>query len=89
MYTPGMDSAQSSKNGSNRHAETALEAIGMDSKPMILLCADANKYEDKSIGEFMREIIEQSKKEESGFNDRFLFLMNKSDAIEYRDLSLN
>ena len=82
--TPGMDSAQSSKNGSNRHAETALEAIGMDSKPMILLCADANKYEDKSIGEFMREIIEQSKKEESGFNDRFLFLMNKSDAIEYK-----
>ena len=82
--TPGMDSAQSSKNGNNRHAETALEAIGMDSKPMILLCADANKYEDKSIGEFMREIIEQSKKEESGFNDRFLFLMNKSDAIEYK-----
>lgn len=82
--TPGMDSAQSSQNGSNRHAETALEAIGMDSKPMILLCADANKYEDKSIGEFMREIIEQSKKEESGFNDRFLFLMNKSDAIEYK-----
>ena len=40
--TPGMDSAQSSKNGNNRHAETALEAIGMDSKPMILLCADAN-----------------------------------------------
>lgn len=82
--TPGMDSAQSSNNGSNRHAETALEAIGMDSKPMILLCVDANTYEDKSIGEFVREIIEQSKKEESGFNDRFLFLMNKSDAIEYK-----
>ena len=82
--TPGMDSAQSSKNGSNRHAETALEAIGMDSKPMVILCADANKYQDKSIGEFMREIIEQSKKEESGFNDRFLFLMNKSDLIEYK-----
>ena len=82
--TPGMDSAQSSKNGSNRHAKTALEAIGMDSKPMVILCADANKYQDKSIGEFMREIIEQSKKEESGFNDRFLFLMNKSDLIEYK-----
>lgn len=82
--TPGMDSAQSSEDGANKHAEIALEAISMDSKPMIILCADANYYDNKSIGEFMREIIIQSKEESSGFNDRFLFLMNKSDAISYK-----
>lgn len=82
--TPGMDSAQSSEDGSNKHAEIALEAISMDSKPMIILCVDANKYEDTSIGEFMREIIAQAQEEGSGFNDRFLFLMNKSDSIQYK-----
>ena len=82
--TPGMDSAQSSEDGSNRHAEIALEAISMESKPMIILCADANYYDNKSIGEFMREIISQAKEEGSGFNDRFLFLMNKSDSISYK-----
>lgn len=81
--TPGMDSAQSSEDGTNKHAEIALDAISMESKPMIVLCVDGQKYEDKSIGEFMREIITQSKEEGSGFNDRFLFLMNKSDAIAY------
>jgi GTPase SAR1 family protein len=81
--TPGMDSAQSIEDGSNKHAEIALEAIGMENKPMIILCVDANKYEDKSIGEFMREIVVQAKEEGSGFNDRFLFLMNKSDQIVY------
>ena len=81
--TPGMDSAQSSEDGTNKHAEIALDAISMESKPMIVLCVDANYYDNKSIGEFMREIIVQSK-EDSGFNDRFLFLMNKSDAIAYK-----
>lgn len=84
MDTPGMDSAQSSEGGTNKHAEIALDAISMESKPMIVLCVDGQKYEDKSIGEFMREIITQSKEEGSGFNDRFLFLMNKSDAIAYK-----
>lgn len=82
--TPGMDSAQSSKDGKNTHAEIALEAISMESKPMIILCADANKYEDDSIGEFMREIIAQAKEDGGGFNDRFLFLMNKSDGMIYK-----
>lgn len=82
--TPGMDSAQSSEDGINKHAEIALDAISMESKPMIILCVDGQKYEDTSIGEFMREIIAQAKEEGSGFNDRFLFLMNKSDMIPYK-----
>lgn len=82
--TPGMDSAQSSEDGMNRHAEIALAAISMESKPMIALCVDGPKCEDTSIGEFMREIIAQAKEEGSGFNDRFLFIMNKSDLISYK-----
>lgn len=39
--TPGMDSAQSSENGINKHAEIAMNAISMESKPMIILCVDA------------------------------------------------
>lgn len=83
--TPGMDSAQSIEDGCNKHAALALNAISMDSKPMIILCADANKYEDKSIGEFMKEILLECAQDGSGFNDRFLFLMNKSDSYPYRD----
>ena len=82
--TPGMDSAQSSVGGTNKHAEIALDAISMESKPMIVLCVDAGYYQNKSIGEFMREIIAQSTEDGSGFNDRFLFLMNKSDTIPYK-----
>lgn len=82
--TPGMNSARSIENGVNKHAETALKAISMKSKPMIILCVEAPKYEDTSIGEFMRKIIAHTGKEGSGFNDRFLFLMNKSDTISYR-----
>lgn len=76
--TPGMDSGLS-----KRHAEIALEAITMDSKPMIILCASAGSYENITIGGFLKKIVAQSKEEGSGFNDRFLFLMNMSDNIIY------
>lgn len=83
--TPGMDSAQSiDDHGVNQHARLAQLAITHDnSKPMVVLCADAQKYEDKSIGEFMGDIIQQSVDERGGFNDRFLFLMNKCDSLTY------
>ena len=81
--TPGMDSAQSSYNGENAHRKIALEAIGMETKPMVILCVDAQKVEDVSIGGFMKEIARQVQKDNGGFNDRFLFLMNKCDASKY------
>lgn len=81
--TPGMDSAQSSYNGENAHRKIALEAIGMETKPMMILCVDAQKVEDVSIGGFMKEIARQVQKDNGGFNDRFLFLMNKCDASKY------
>lgn len=83
--TPGMNSAKTSDDGENKHAEISLEAISSDSKPMIILCAEATQYEDESIGEFMKKIIIKSKEDGGGFNDRFLFVMNKSDDIDYNN----
>lgn len=81
--TPGMDSLKSSEDGFNKHAEIALDAISMESKPMIVLCVDGQYYEQESIGGFMRGIIARSQGEKSGFNDRFLFLMNNSENVKY------
>lgn len=80
--TPGMGSAKESSDDTNRHEEIAFDAISDESKPMILLCVEAKNYEDKKIGEFMRSVIANSK-DDGGFNDRYLFLMNQSDAISY------
>ena len=81
--TPGMNSIDTSNDGVNAHAEIALEAISSESKPMIVLCAVATQSQDEKIGIFMKEIIRQSQKDKGGFNDRFLFIMNKSDNIRY------
>ena len=83
--TPGMNSAQSSNDGVNVHEQIALDAIGMDTKPMVVLCVGAKENESKDIGEFMQVITSQSKQDKGGFNDRFLFLMNKSDEPTYRN----
>ena len=82
--TPGMDSARSSSNGENFHEEIALHEISSPMKPMIALCVDSQKYEDKNIGEFMQKIVQQSQSDKGGFTDRFLFIMNKSDAKSYQ-----
>lgn len=83
--TPGMNNAQARIDGINQHAQIAMEAVSMDTRPMVILCLDANYQADEKIGEFMREIICQSEEERGGFNDRFLFLMNKSDTVNYKD----
>lgn len=83
--TPGMNSAQSSNDGVNAHEQIALDAIGMETKPMVVLCVGAKENESKDIGEFMQVITSQSKRDKGGFNDRFLFLMNKSDEPTYRN----
>lgn len=83
--TPGMNSGSTEKNGINEHAKIALEAVSDKNKPMVVLCVD-DGYQDVSIGRFMGQIITQSQKD-SGFNDRFLFLINKSDELEYDNSS--
>ena len=81
--TPGSDSAQSIENGINKHAQLALQMISDKNKPMVVFCTDAKHYEGISIGAFMGEILTHSQGLGSGFNDRFLFIMNKSEEIEY------
>lgn len=82
--TPGMDSSQSSMNGVNLHEQVALDAIEMDTKPMVVMCVKADDADNVSIGGFMQKITRQSEKDKGGFNDRFLFLMNKSDVLKFR-----
>ncbi len=88
--TPGMDSSQSSMNGVNLHEQVALDAIEMDTKPMVVMCIKADDADNVSIGGFMQKITRQSEKDKGGFNDRFLFLMNKSDVLKFkRGVNLN
>lgn len=83
--TPGINSSESIENGQNLHADVALDAITMESKPMIILCADADKEHDDAIGEFMSRIVEQATEDNGGFNDRFLFLLNGCDKRKYQN----
>lgn len=83
--TPGINSASSIENGKNLHADVALDAITMESKPMIIMCADAETEHDDAIGEFMSKIVEQATEDNGGFNDRFLFLLNCCDKRKYQN----
>lgn len=82
--SPGIDSAYSITDGVNVHASVALEAITMDSMPMIVFCASALKEYDTNIGEFMGRIAQQSIDDNGGFNDRFLFVLNRCDDKQYQ-----
>lgn len=61
----------------------ALDAITGGEKEMVIICADAQDYEDESIGDFLWAIHQSSEEEAGDFNDRFLFLLNKCDALIY------
>ncbi len=78
--TPGTDSSEDQE-----HIKIALDAINNDEKDMVIICADAQKYEDVSLGYFLKAINDTAKDEgdKGDFNDRFLFVLNKSDNIKY------
>lgn len=79
--TPGVDSAQSQNGSENEHADTALKAINDKKMPMVIICAKADDYESTAIGNFMGNIIKRSQNEKSGFKDRYIFMLNKSDRL--------
>lgn len=81
--TPGANSAESSENGHNEHADVALKAIADENKPMIVYCDSIKTCEQSSTFEFMAKILEMSKKDKGSFSDRFLFLLNQSDTCDY------
>lgn len=61
----------------------ALDAITGGEKEMVIICADAQDYEDESIGDFLWAIHQSSEEDAGDFNDRFLFLLNKCDTLNY------
>lgn len=85
--TPGTDSGNSielNDNGSvlvNHEQKVAIDAVNSENKEMVLICVDARRAEQASIGELLRHIHEENTIADNSFNDRFVFVMNRSDEI--------
>lgn len=84
--TPGSNSSKTKSSGetTNAHIRLTLDAITTSDKEMVVLCADGQDYEDESIGILLKAILDESQKEASRFNDRFLFVLNKCDNKKYK-----
>lgn len=85
--TPGCNSSKNKGQGENikQDIRIALDAINNGEKEMVVICADAQDYEDESLGIFLKMINEtvRDKDDRGDFNDRFLFVLNKCDAAKY------
>ena len=68
---------------SNTDEIMALDAITNGEREMIVVCADAQDYDDESIGDFLKAIHEASLDDIGDFNDRFMFVLNKCDALKF------
>lgn len=68
----------------NTDKRLALEAITSGEREMVVVCADAQDYDDESLGDFLKAIHEASSEDVGDFNDRFLFVLNKCDALKFR-----
>lgn len=82
--TPGSDSRNSNTMNDddviiNHDKDVALSAINGQDREIVIICTDAH-YQGEPLGELLSE-IHRASKDDSGFNDRFLFVMNKSDEI--------
>ncbi len=67
----------------NTDKRLALEAITSGDREMVVVCADAQDYDDESLGDFLKAIHEASIEDVGDFNDRFLFVLNKCDALKF------
>ena len=85
--TPGTDSGVGNRSTVGKtHEEITLDAICDQDKEMVVFVVDAAKKEDEGVSDFLDAIEKQSKEQENiGFNDRFLFLLNKCDKSNYND----
>lgn len=66
----------------NKDKKIAIDAI-TEEKEMVIVCADSQDYEDESIGDFLWAIHESNIEDSGDFNDRFLFVTNKCDLLNY------
>lgn len=87
LDTPGTDSGTSvqyqGETKVNMDRNSALDAINSENKDMVILCTDAGHYQGTSFGELIGEIHGAAAKDDGGFNDRFLFVLNKCDSATY------
>ena len=91
--TPGCNSRKKSSQTNDSETEDnsldntdkrlALEAITNGDREMVVVCADAQDYDDESLGDFLKAIHEASREDVGDFNDRFLFVLNKCDALKF------
>jgi len=85
--TPGTDSGVGNRITTGKtHEEITMDAICDHEKEMVVFVVDGTKYEDDGVSDFLDLIERESEKAENiGFNDRFLFLLNKCDDKNYND----
>lgn len=86
--TPGTNSSQTVgvvDGVNNLHRDITLAAINNPDKDMVVICVDAQNYQDTSLGELMVSILSTSEEENGSFADRFMFVANKCDCISYKD----
>lgn len=79
LISDGMDN----ETLDNTDKQLALETITSGDREMVVVCADAQDYDDESIGDFLKAIHEASREDVGDFNDRFLFVLNKCDALKF------
>lgn len=85
--TPGTDSSNSvsfvnddSDELQNADRNVALDVVNGNGREMVILCASKDHYQSEAIGDLMHAIHRSAQKDNNGFNDRFLFVMNKCDS---------
>lgn len=83
--TPGVDSGNSATTNEdneiiNPDKEVALSAINGQDREIVIVCSDADHYQGAALGDLLYH-IHRASKDDNGFNDRFFFVMNKSDEI--------
>lgn len=67
----------------NADKRLALDTISNGDREMVVICADAQDYDDESLGDFLKAIHEASSEDIGDFNDRFMFVLNKCDALKF------
>lgn len=86
LDTPGLDAAEAvEENGVNLDEEIASNAILSKDMSMVVLVVNGISYQLKCIGSLMAKVAkglaEEGNVKHSIFNNRFLFVMNRSDDI--------
>lgn len=79
------DEESAKKLFENLDEQIAIDAITGENKDIVIICADSQDYKDESIGGFLKAIYEVMADDGGDFNDRFLFVLNKCDALIYDD----